>query len=211
LEDIRKPALTDSGFKIFRFAQGPTLLNVLLIALAASTVAPLLFFHPMRWVLVRRFFAIQGTLYLIRCCTLTLTILPDPNKACVSEAIAGTPEEVLWFEAWRVAIGARVTCGDMTFSGHTSMITDAVLFLHTYLDGFLGEYRPLRLNILFWGWALGIGSVIAVIETRIHYSIDVVLAIAVTIAVFKGYHYAVSSRSRLKSFKILEWYENVTP
>ena len=207
--DIVKPALNDAGFRLIPFVPNTTIPNIFISTLVIMTALPTIIFHHFRYAIIRRFLAIQGTIFFFRGLTLTLTILPEPNKSCISDPIAGSVGEVVWYEAFRVFAGSRHTCGDMIFSGHTSIIVNLALFFHTYLDGWIGKMHAMRNTFLVWNWCVAVGGVISVVETHLHYTLDVFLGITVTVLVFKGYHFALKTMDRMREIELLALYESV--
>ena len=157
-------------------------------------------FHPARVVILKRALLIIGTIYLIRSCTLMLTILPDPSFACKSDPLAGSPDEDLFFEGLRSTLQLRKNCGDLVFSGHTSLMIVSALFFTEYINGLLTS-RVVRMSIVLLLWMLAFLGALSILACRMHYSIDILFAMLVVTIVFKTYHSLVMSR-------IIAWYES---
>ncbi|RWS27645.1 phosphatidylcholine:ceramide cholinephosphotransferase 1-like protein [Leptotrombidium deliense] len=83
--------------------------------------------------------------------------------------------------------GMHTYCGDYLYSGHTVTLTIAYLILREYL-------LPSRCRTLLWKllnvliFVASISGVIAIIVSRGHYLIDILLAYYVTTRVFWIYH-----------------------
>ncbi|XP_028836187.1 phosphatidylcholine:ceramide cholinephosphotransferase 2-like [Denticeps clupeoides] len=142
-------------------------------------------------IVARRFFFLQGTLYLYRIVTMYVTTLPAPGEHMTCAAkLYGDTEGM----ARRVATllsggglsitGSHVLCGDYLFSGHTVMLTLTFLFIR--------EYSPRSA----WGWwfyhmtcwLLSVVGVVCILLAHEHYSVDVVVAYFVTSRIFYWYH-----------------------
>ncbi|KAF7398360.1 hypothetical protein HZH66_006257 [Vespula vulgaris] len=115
-----------------------------------------LIFHKYRFILLRRFFALFGTVFLLRCVTMLITSLsvPGAHLQCQPRKM---PDEgwtspayvelynkiamayVIWRGAGMSIQGVR-TCGDYMFSGHTVTLT--------MLNFFITEYTPRQLYFL---------------------------------------------------------------
>lgn len=96
-------------------------------------------FHKYRTVLLRRFFGIAGTVFLLRCVTMLITSLsvPGTHLTCNQNDFKVDDANLTLFEAIELRIsraytiwsglgmsiqGVR-TCGDYMFSGHTVALT----------------------------------------------------------------------------------------
>jgi hypothetical protein len=71
--------------------------------------------------------------------------------------------------------GMSSWCHDMLFSGHSMFYIIAALFLHD--AGY---------HCLFWlaGWAMAATGILALICSRMHYSVDVAIAIIIAVLVY---------------------------
>ena len=76
------------------------------------------------------------------------------------------------------------TCGDYMFSGHTVLLLITV----QAIDRYGGSLR--------WGhtfslimWVNTVLGLVAIIATRLHYTIDVIVAFIFTIGLFRSYHH----------------------
>lgn len=88
-----------------------------------------LFFHKHRMILLRRFFALSGTVFLLRCVTMLITSLsvPGTHLKCNPRPYGDWTTRLynaylIWKGAGMSIQGVR-TCGDYMFSGHTVALT----------------------------------------------------------------------------------------
>ena len=65
-----------------------------------------------------------------------------------------------------------ITCGDMVFSGHSVLIVLCALTWHTYYERSQANVNGVK--VFAWAWAFA--GLISIIGTRLHYSLDVLLA-----------------------------------
>ena len=123
--------------------------EVIILSLSLVLTSTLVF-HKHRFVILRRFCAITGTVFLLRCMkkkkktisvgclselifcqglTMFVTSLSVPGKHLVCDVRVGASLEEKLAHAWllitnlALSINGVRTCGDYMFSGHTSMIT----------------------------------------------------------------------------------------
>lgn len=110
-------------------------------------------FHKYRLVLLRRFFALAGTVFLLRCVTMLITSLSvpgthlqcsqkdfaidDPNVDMVGALIIRMSRAYRIWSGLGMSIQGVRTCGDYMFSGHTValtllnfFITECALFIY---------------------------------------------------------------------------------
>lgn len=149
------------------------------------------FLHKYRLVILRRFCAITGTIFLVRCLTMFVTSMSVPSTHlkhdCMNEWSQQTTLEVRLKRAWQIMSGFGLsiagvkTCGDYMFSGHTVMLT--------LLNYFIVEYTPYDwkgLHIITW--MLNIFGAFFVLAAHEHYSIDVLIAFYLSSRLFLHYH-----------------------
>ncbi|KAF5291709.1 hypothetical protein FQR65_LT11402 [Abscondita terminalis] len=153
-----------------------------------------LFFHKHRFILMRRFFALSGTVFLLRCVTMLITSLSVPGahlqcrpKNITSQdnvfsdiAVKVSQAYVIWSGAGLSIQGVR-TCGDYMFSGHTVALT--------MLNFFITEYTPRHLYFLhILTWIMNMFGIFFILAAHEHYSIDVFVAFYITSRLFLYYH-----------------------
>jgi len=153
-----------------------------------------LVFHKHRFILMRRFFALSGSVFLLRCVTMLITSLSVPGSHL---ACAPRPYGDAWLkfekaiDIWRgfgMSVQGVRTCGDYMFSGHTVVLT--------MLNFFITEYTPRRLYFLHtFTWILNLFGVFFILAAHEHYSIDVFVAFYITSRLFLYYHSMANSRA----------------
>jgi hypothetical protein len=95
------------------------------------------------------------------------------------------PTTNIWIQGFWVMIGQRFTCHDLMFSGHTTFLQLCAHFFSLYTNY---DWR-----VKWFSWlAAYTGSFLLLIQ-RWHYSVDVLVGIAITAGVVFGYHAAVWS------------------
>ncbi|KAF6771816.1 hypothetical protein AHF37_09516 [Paragonimus kellicotti] len=155
----------------------------------------ILFFHRYRQILLRRFFALTGTVFLLRSITMLITSLSVPGRHLTEHC---TPYEFanqtarfnrvleIWL-GFGMSIRGIHTCGDYMFSGHTTCLT--------LLNFFITEYSPSRIQLLHtFSWVLNLFGVFFIMASHEHYSIDVFVAVYVTSRLFLYYHCLANNR-----------------
>uniref|UniRef100_A0A7S4PD64 SAM domain-containing protein n=1 Tax=Guillardia theta TaxID=55529 RepID=A0A7S4PD64_GUITH len=158
------------------------------IILLASIFALTCIFHVHRLVILRRVFAITGSVFMLRCCTMLVTSLsvpgihlkcrPFPEQMTIEDKIA---------HAWKIAStfgstlqGTR-TCGDYMFSGHTAMLT--------ILNRFVCAYSPRTWTPLHTFSAVLNGfGMFCILAAHEHYTLDVFMGFYIATRTFQSYH-----------------------
>lgn len=154
--------------------------------------------HKHRMVLLRRFFALAGTVFLLRCVTMLITSLsvPGTHLECTKNdhkfddsTTVGISEMIflrvsraytIWSGLGMSIQGVR-TCGDYMFSGHTVALT--------LLNFFITEYTPRNLYFLHTlTWLLNMFGIFFILAAHEHYSIDVFVAFYISSRLFLYYH-----------------------
>ncbi|PRP89083.1 hypothetical protein PROFUN_01803 [Planoprotostelium fungivorum] len=147
----------------------------------------LVFFHKHRLIILRRFFAIAGTVFLLRCVTMYITSLsvPGVHLQCDVKQF-DTAEEKLKrtleiMSGLALSINGVKTCGDYMFSGHT--------IITTLLNFFIIEYSPRNWKgVEMLGWAANLLGMFFILAAHEHYSIDVCIAFFISSRFFLSYH-----------------------
>ena len=159
--------------------------------------------------ILQRFFLSYGSIMALRTITLLMTSLPDPYPLCRHSA----PEaQRHWHDMpWSlivsnaVAIANRdssLTCGDLIFSGHTSLFVLCALTLHTYYQGSVNHgVNPLKLLV----WLLSVAGTVLLLISRMHYTIDIGISYFVTVTVWNFYHGLVRAIHEKHYIQPLMW------
>ncbi|XP_063984266.1 ceramide phosphoethanolamine synthase [Diachasmimorpha longicaudata] len=163
--------------------------------------------HKYRFILLRRFFALSGTVFLLRCVTMLITSLsvPGAHLQCQPRATPDDPwartaygelynkismAYVIWRGAGMSIQGVR-TCGDYMFSGHTVALT--------MLNFFITEYTPRTMYFLHtFTWMLNMFGIFFILAAHEHYSIDVFVAFYITSRLFLYYHTLANNQALMQ-------------
>ncbi|XP_008548691.1 ceramide phosphoethanolamine synthase isoform X1 [Microplitis demolitor] len=176
-----------------------------------------LIFHKYRFILLRRFFALSGTVFLLRCVTMLITSLSVPGAHLQCQP-RPTPDDpwaktaygelynkismayVIWRGAGMSIQGVR-TCGDYMFSGHTVALT--------MLNFFITEYTPRKFYFLHtFTWMLNMFGIFFILAAHEHYSIDVFVAFYITSRLFLYYHTLANNQALMQrdSIRTRVWF-----
>ncbi|CAG9766550.1 unnamed protein product [Ceutorhynchus assimilis] len=183
-----------------------------------------LLFHKHRFILLRRFFSLSGTVFLLRCITMLITSLSVPGTHLQCEPRNTFPVQggssfdnlatklsqayIIWRGAGMSIQGVR-TCGDYMFSGHTVALTT--------LNFFITEYTPRHIYYVHTlSWMMNMFGVFFILAAHEHYSIDVFVAFYITSRLFLYYHtlannQALMSRDSTRTrvwFPLFSYFEN---
>ncbi|XKL61211.1 hypothetical protein PGB90_008268 [Kerria lacca] len=164
-----------------------------------------LVFHKYRFILLRRFFALCGTVFLLRCITMLITSLsvPGSHLKCSPRISTHTSEYffsdilskikqayIIWTNAGLSIRGVR-TCGDYMFSGHSVVLT--------MLNFFITEYTSRELHLLhIFTWVLNMFGIFFILSGHEHYSIDVFIAFYITSRLFLYYHTLANNQALMQ-------------
>ncbi|GMI15330.1 hypothetical protein TrVE_jg10028 [Triparma verrucosa] len=170
------------------------------IILTLAVVTGAYFFRkPNSSDIFRRFIFIYGTLENMRTCVVCLTSLPDASAVCRSltpigdlksgASSWGVINDNYWYDIWMhtlmILIPVHpVTCGDMIFSGHSNTALCLALIWHTYY-----KWVPAKVNVVkTMVWIATMTACALLIVTKVHYTLDVVLAFYFTVTIWSAYH-----------------------
>ncbi|XP_026056077.1 phosphatidylcholine:ceramide cholinephosphotransferase 2 [Carassius auratus] len=143
-----------------------------------------------RAIVGRRFFFLQGMLYLYRMVTMYITTLPVPSMHmdCAPKLYGDSQGKIkrvlqLVSGGGLSITGSHLMCGDFLYSGHTVMLTLTFLFIQ--------EYSPRSWPWCCYHlicWLLSFVGVVCILMAHEHYSVDVVVAYFITSNLFYWYH-----------------------
>lgn len=180
----------------------PDIVLVTLIVLTVLFAA----MQPTRWIIFRRWFSVHGTLMLFRCLTISCTSLPDAHPQCRDGGANQSPfgdlpphlgggssmervrQDPGYFveTTFRMLMPGNITCGDMVFSGHTMLIMLFGLTFHTYHRRTDSYWAVNGVKTLIW--VMCVVGLLAILATRLHYTIDVLLGMYLSLTVWSSYH-----------------------
>ncbi|CDW53677.1 Phosphatidylcholine:ceramide cholinephosphotransf erase 2 [Trichuris trichiura] len=160
-----------------------------------------LIFHRRQVTVYKRAALIAAFLYCLRGVTLISTYLPppfpsDPLRCLPAIDISSEPFEylnrafILVAKMGSSSDGNLILCGDTIFSGHTMIVVLSYWFLQHYCP------QPLRLIALLVVFPLALLSIIFLIISRQHYTVDVVVATFLSLPVLQVYHFWLTEKRR---------------
>ncbi|CAF1383270.1 unnamed protein product [Rotaria magnacalcarata] len=147
----------------------------------------ILIFHKYWSIILRRFFALGGTIFFLRSITMLVTSLsvPGPHLDCTPLQY-GTTREIFtrWLQIFLfqgLSIHGIRSCGDYMFSGHTVMLT---LLNHCITEYTTSDFYVIHLV----SWFCNIFGMMLILAAHEHYTIDVFIAFFLTSRLFLYYH-----------------------
>lgn len=148
-----------------------------------------------RWLVLRRACVVYGALALLRSVTILVTAVPDASPRCTGT----TPGTFVLSELpWRAALARGLaiivghlsdpcrSAGDMVFSGHSMVLVLCGMVWHAYYRTKPGTFtiNPVKFTI----WMAVLAALFLIVVARLHYTLDVVLAVYFAITIFNAYH-----------------------
>jgi len=120
----------------------------------------------------------------LRCATFFVTLLPATATYCIGKSIGGTYDPTRAPQNY-VDVALRFdwthSCGDLLFSGHTILVMCAFLAVESLAD----ELKSHVHSILLWASRISLlPFLFLTVYTRKHYTIDVGVAVFVTVAIW---------------------------
>lgn len=137
------------------------------------------------FVVARRMLWMLVTLYFFRTWSFLGTTVPSPLRGCTGKYL---PENITTREMvpgylkliGQMATGSVTACTDNIYSGHTSLITILVMTFIMYSGiNWLKVYATIH----------GAVALLTIVITRLHYTVDVYIALLVASFVFLNYHF----------------------
>eukprot|EP01095_Lingulamoeba_sp_RSL-Kostka_P003880 TRINITY_DN1499_c0_g1_i1.p1 TRINITY_DN1499_c0_g1~~TRINITY_DN1499_c0_g1_i1.p1 ORF type:complete len:435 (+),score=67.64 TRINITY_DN1499_c0_g1_i1:98-1402(+) len=161
----------------------------LIIMTEGLILVAILVVHKHRIVILRRFFVIIATVFLLRCVTMIVTSLsvPSVHLECDNSDLKNFSNEELLIYAINITKGFGLTvldvktCGDYIFSGHTSALT---LINFTITEYSSDKWKGLHIL----SWILNIFGIFFVSAAHEHYTIDILMAFYISSRLFLHYH-----------------------
>ncbi|KAJ2799810.1 hypothetical protein H4R21_003420, partial [Coemansia helicoidea] len=139
-----------------------------------------------RLVFIRRVIWMAALLYLIRTVTIGVTTMPPTINECRPRVVRDVAD-LLFVVLPKMTSGEISACTDKIFSGHTSMFMLMFLMWNRYAR--------------HWGFVLfsavhTLVGIASVLFTRMHYTVDVVLAILMVFLVHHTYFVSLETATR---------------
>ncbi|KAF9927326.1 hypothetical protein FBU30_003325 [Linnemannia zychae] len=171
--------LEDRGFDIFPAQQDITPANTFVMTSVVFTLIGIALLCPSmqtRIIVIRRVFWVVGALSVLRATTLSVTTMPTPKVGCKPATATGFGD--MFLIALQMIPGTVQACTDDIFSGHTVFMVTCAIQWRLYMRNSWIKY------FTFIYITVGLYFVVA---TRLHYTVDVVLAIFITYAMWSFY------------------------
>ncbi|CAE8606843.1 unnamed protein product [Polarella glacialis] len=245
--DLSSALVTSLGFEVHEVTKwlevNGSLIPDALVHFMVACTGIFIFAHPKRFQIIRRVLMILAFVFLLRALCVFVTQLPDAHPKCQAQFTSATGSYKrrpmfphAFYRAWLVLWhpDKHITCGDMVFSGHTSVLMQCAMVVWHYcrleeLPGGPVFTKPMQIltcnrfalterfctlvraaTILYTAIAA-----ILIIATRLHYTLDVALAVYLNSRSFRWYHDAASYEKlkRRKSIfllgygSVMQWLE----
>lgn len=126
----------------------------------------------------RRLMWTLSLLYLFRTASFLVTTVPSPLYQCVPK-YPQDPTAYLLFIG-KMATGKMTACTDNIYSGHTAMVT-VLFFTNLVYSG--------RWYFALYSFFHAAAVLFAILLTRLHYSVDILIALFMTSFVWCTYHF----------------------
>lgn len=107
-------ALPDIGHRLLPYWTYYSINNYFLLTAFLLVIVRYIFQRDIRLIVLRRWFFLQGVLFIMRSISIYVTSLSVPLPGCNTTAVGSPP-----VEAFYIMLTLHATCGDVLFSGHT--------------------------------------------------------------------------------------------
>jgi PAP2 superfamily C-terminal len=208
--------LTDWGFTdLPEQSSFDNLPNLILFIFFPVTIFSILLLNPHRARIAKRSIFILGSVFGLRALAIRITVLPNPYPQCVYE---GNTSNSDFYEALKVGIFQRVTCGDVMFSGHTAAFTFTACFFTQYSRTVI---ERLQLERIFksstvgtrWfcvliSWLIAIFGYFTILMTHFHYSIDIMMGACLTVLIWSLHHQLVKNQELMELLPFIKWFDH---
>ncbi len=135
-----------------------------------------------RFKIIKRYLAINGTAFLLRSISIYITFMPKSNKLIPNESIVHSNLYDAMNEVTQIIILSKKSVNDMMFSGHTTVLLTLMLCT-VMMAGRIRHHSIIKGAI----WVLAHIIFIAIISTRMHYTVDVYIAYVITTLIYALY------------------------
>ncbi|ORY02111.1 hypothetical protein K493DRAFT_312186 [Basidiobolus meristosporus CBS 931.73] len=184
LDSDTKNPLKDLGFEAFPYLSTFSVADALVLSLLGITLVGLTIASyrlPKIIIFWRRLFWLTGILYLYRSFTIITTTLP-PTKEC-TPIVANSFREMM-VVGTKMIVGVDKACTDNIYSGHTMILTSCVIMWNVYT-----RVKWFKIYAVLHALA----GIYAIIASRLHFTVDVLLSLFITYGVYSIYFSLVRS------------------
>eukprot|EP01100_Stratorugosa_tubuloviscum_P014009 TRINITY_DN725_c2_g1_i2.p1 TRINITY_DN725_c2_g1~~TRINITY_DN725_c2_g1_i2.p1 ORF type:complete len:393 (-),score=133.25 TRINITY_DN725_c2_g1_i2:85-1125(-) len=162
-------------------------------------------YHRNRLDLLRRYFVILSSVYILRALCIISTCLPDPYPPCKDYQVTSNKSIFLQvFDKIKASFKGEgeLDCGDVFFSGHTAVLTSCSLLWTHYTT-----------NIIFIiaVWLLSVFTCFCMLAARFHYTIDILFGFLSTIVFWYYYHRCAFNEDFKRRSRFWAWWETPCP
>jgi len=182
--------------------------------------------HPKRFLIFRRGFCHLGVMNFLRGMCVLLTTLPDANPICREQffnedgAYKKLSVKDFLYRSFPRALyvildpATNITCGDMVFSGHTVLFCMVMFGFWQYCVP--GQEKNNHVGTMeFWAclisrwvvYVLFTWCLCLIILSKLHYTLDVFIALFLSFFVWTSYHHACEIAELRKSYSWIRWME----
>ncbi|KRX98516.1 putative phosphatidylcholine:ceramide cholinephosphotransferase 3 [Trichinella pseudospiralis] len=214
--------LNDITFSLFSRQRWAWKAADMTVAACAAISIIVILLHRCNTIVLRRMALLASMLYYFRFICIISTQLPPPfedfHERCLEPIDIAQNFSYYLIEAGKVVfnlgttdVDSKFLCGDTIYSGHTLVAVLLVCFVCHYCPTALQPWIP-ACSIL-----LGISSVIFVIISRQHYTIDCIISVLLTLILFAWYHswimveHQYSNKWKYLLMNILVYFEEDVP
>ncbi|ORY08308.1 hypothetical protein K493DRAFT_309895 [Basidiobolus meristosporus CBS 931.73] len=191
LDSNTKSPLKDLGFEAFPFLSTFSVADALVMSLLGITLVGItIASRKLSKIIIfwRRVFWLTGLLYFYRAFTIITTTLP-PTKDC-EPVVADSFSEMMLVGTYMI-VGVDKACTDNIYSGHTMIVTSSVMMWNIYT-----RVPWFKLYALLHA----IAAIYTIIASRLHFTVDVLLSLFITYAMYCIYFGLVRSAT-LQSYR----------
>ncbi|ORX85367.1 hypothetical protein K493DRAFT_307274 [Basidiobolus meristosporus CBS 931.73] len=177
-----KTPLRDGGFEYLPRLNSFDIPDFLVLSLFVSTMVCLTISSKtmaQKMIFWRRIFWISGCLYLFRAFTFISTTLP-PTKEC--QPVVGKDIPEMLRIGGRMIFGIDKACTDNIYSGHTMMLTSCIMLWKIYCPN-----KPINTYVQIHALV----GLVTIVASRLHYTVDVILSLFITYAMYSIYFFLV--------------------
>lgn len=187
--------LPDLFFSLFPECQWAIKLAEIFIFISLLFTFGMILLHQHCWIVARRTFVVASLCYFMRALCISVTQVPVPSRNTYCDPAANETSLLLVVKrvGWAISTmgldlyNRRVLCGDLIFSGHTTVLVLSYMVSKTYVPD---KFKW----ISFITQLAAICGPICILLARKHYTLDVLLAAIIAYLTFAAYHKMIDQR-----------------